>query len=227
MKKTVSLSFMLMGILFNVCLLLSNILAAKRIAIFGFPASAGLLIFPVSYILNDCITEVWGFKKACFIIWSGFAMNFFAVVCYQLAIILPAEATWNEQAAFALVLGQTPRIALGSLAAFLVGSFLNAYVMSKMKVFSKGKHFGQRAILSTVAGELADSIIFCTIVFIFVIPFDILWMMILTQTSLKTLYEIIILPVTARVVKHVKRIENTDVYDEKISYNVLKLMNNE
>ncbi len=223
MKKTVSISFMLMGILFNVCLLLSNILATKRIDVFGFPATAGLLVFPVSYILNDCMVEVWGFRKARLIIWSGFVMNFFAILVYQLAIAVPPDPTWEGQVAFESILGQTPRIALASLAAFLIGSFLNAYIMSRMKVSSHGKHFGQRAILSTIVGELADSGVFCFIAFAGMLPLHVLGLMMLTQAMLKTVYEIIILPITTRVVKYMKKVENTDVYDEKISYNVLKV----
>ena len=223
MQKQLSVSFMVMGILFSVCLVLSNILAVKQFDIWGFPSTAGLIIFPVSYIINDCIAEVWGFKKARFIIWVAFAVNFFAILLFQISIALPPADYWQMQEAYSSVLAQTPRIALASLMAFLCGSFLNAYVMSKMKIMHRGKHFGLRAIASTIVGELADTFIFTTVGFLFVIPLQAVVMIILTETVLKTLFEIIILPLTTKVVRQVKEREGVDVYDDNISYNVLRI----
>ena len=223
MQKQLSVSFMVMGILFSVCLVLSNILAVKQFDIWGFPSTAGLIIFPVSYIINDCIAEVWGFKKARFIIWVAFAVNFFAILLFQISIALPPADYWQMQEAYSSVLAQTPRIALASLMAFLCGSFLNAYVMSKMKIMHRGKHFGLRAIASTIVGELADTFIFTTVGFLFVIPLQAVAMIILTETVLKTLFEIIILPLTTKVVRQVKEREGVDVYDDNISYNVLRI----
>lgn len=223
MNKQVSLSFMVMGILFTVCLVLSNILAVKQFDIFGFPSTAGLIIFPISYVINDCIAEVWGFRKARFIIWIAFAVNFLAILLFQTSVWLEPAPHWTMQEQYRSVLAQTPRIALASLLAFLCGSFLNAYVMSRMKVMHKGRHFGVRAIASTVVGELADTFVFTTIGFLFVIPTDVVWMIIVTETVLKTLFEVVILPFTSWVVKRVKHIEGTDVYDDGVSYNVLKL----
>lgn len=214
---------MVMGILFSVCLVLSNILAVKQFDIWGFPSTAGLIIFPVSYIINDCIAEVWGFKKARFIIWVAFAVNFFAILLFQISIALPPADYWQMQEAYSSVLAQTPRIALASLMAFLCGSFLNAYVMSKMKIMHRGKNFGLRAIASTIVGELADTFIFTTVGFLFVIPLQAVVMIILTETVLKTLFEIIILPLTTKVVRQVKEREGVDVYDDNISYNVLRI----
>lgn len=223
MQKQLSVSFMVMGILFSVCLVLSNILAVKQFDIWGFPSTAGLIIFPVSYIINDCIAEVWGFKKARFIIWVAFAVNFFAILLFQVSIALPPADYWQMQEAYSSVLAQTPRIALASLMAFLCGSFLNAYVMSRMKIMHRGKHFGLRAIASTVVGELADTFIFTTVGFLFVIPLQAVVMIILTETVLKTLFEIVILPLTTKVVRRVKEREGVDVYDDNISYNVLRI----
>ena len=223
MQKQLSVSFMVMGILFSVCLVLSNILAVKQFDIWGFPSTAGLIIFPVSYIINDCIAEVWGFKKARFIIWVAFAVNFFAILLFQISIALPPADYWQMQEAYSSVLAQTPRIALASLMAFLCGSFLNAYAMSKMKIMHRGKHFGLRAIASTIVGELADTFIFTTVGFLFVIPLQAVVMIILTETVLKTLFEIIILPLTTKVVRQVKEREGVDVYDDNISYNVLRI----
>ncbi|MEG0947959.1 MAG: queuosine precursor transporter [Bacteroidales bacterium] len=223
MKKQVSVPFMVTGILFCVCLILSNFLESKLIQIGPIQATGGLIIFPIAYILNDCIAEVWGFKKARLIIWAGFAMNFFAVAVAQIAIALPSAPYYEGQEAFASVFGATVRIAIASFIAFLVGSFLNAYVMSKMKVASKGKGFGYRAIASTLIGESADSLIFFPIAFAGIVPLNDLLILIASQAALKTLYEIIILPITMKVVKMVKKWDGSDVYDENISYNVLKL----
>lgn len=223
MQKTVSIPFMLLGILFNVCLVASNLLETKVIQIGPVTATAGLIVFPVSYIINDCIAEVWGFKKARLIIWSGFAMNFLTIGFARIAIALPAAPFWEGQESFNFVFGLAPRIAIASLLAFLVGSFLNAYIMSKMKIASKGKHFSLRAIVSTLIGESADSILFFPIAFGGLIPVQDLFIMIGTQAVLKSLYEVIILPITIQVVRYIKRTDNTDTYDRDISYNIIKI----
>ena len=183
--STVTVPFMLLGILFNICLVASNLLETKVIQVFGITATAGLIVFPISYIINDCIAEVWGFKKARLIIWSGFISNFLVIGFAQLAVMLPAAPFWEGEEGFNFVFGMAPRIAIASLMAFLVGSFLNAYVMSKMKIASAGKNFSLRAIVS--------------------------------------LYEVIILPVTIRVVNYIKKVDGNDVYDVGTSYNILNV----
>lgn len=223
MKEKVSVPFMLLGILFNVCLIAANLLETKVIQVGSITVTAGLLVFPISYIINDCIAEVWGVKKARLIIWSGFAMNFFVVALGLIAVALPAAPFWEGEQHFDFVFGMAPRIVVASLLAFLVGSFLNAYVMSKMKVASGGRNFSARAIWSTVVGETADSLIFFPIAFGGLIAWPELLVMMGTQIVLKSLYEVIILPITIRVVKAVKRIDGNDVYDTDISYNVLKV----
>ena len=207
---------MLLGILFNVCLIAANLLETKVIQVFGITVTAGLLVFPVSYIINDC-------RKARLIIWSGFAMNFFVVMLGLIAVALPAAPFWDGAPHFNFVFGMAPRIVVASLTAFLVGSFLNAYVMSRMKVASGGRHFSARAIWSTVVGETADSLIFFPVAFGGIIAWQELLLMMCTQIVLKSMYEVIILPVTIRVVKAIKRIDGSDVYDEGISYKVWKI----
>ena len=223
MKEKVSVPFMLLGILFNVCLIAANLLETKVIQIGSLTVTAGLLVFPISYIINDCIAEVWGFKKARLIIWSGFAMNFFVVALGLIAVAIPAAPFWEGEEHFDFVFGMAPRIVAASLMAFLVGSFLNAYVMSKMKVASQGRNFSVRAIWSTVVGEAADSLIFFPVAFGGVIAWKELLIMRGIQIVLKSLYEVMILPVTIRVVKAIKKIDGSDVYDTDISYNVLKV----
>lgn len=219
MKRSVSVLFMLAGILFAICLLISNILATKIILIGSWAAPAGVLIFPIAYIVNDVIVEVWGYRKARLIIWSGFAVNLLAVLFFTLAIAMPAAPFWQNQSAFNTILGSTPRIIIASLMAYLTGSFLNAMVMSKIKVLMKGKNFSLRAILSTLVGEAADSMIFIAIAFAGNLPIQVLIGMIFTQATLKTVYEIIILPFTIMVVKWVKKVEGIDTYDKSVSYN--------
>lgn len=223
MKRTVSVTFMLTGILFTTCLIIANIIAFKIVEVGALALPASILIFPVTYILNDVIAEVWGFRKARLIIWSGLAMNAVMALFFWLSIVLPAAPFWKDQEAYAHILGSTPRLVGASFAAYLTGSFLNAFVMSRMKVFHKGKYFGIRAVLSTIAGETADSFIFITVAFAGIFPVDSLILMIGTQVLLKTLYEVIALPVTARVVKWFKKIEDVDVFDTSISYNPFKV----
>lgn len=212
-----------MGIVFNVCLIAANLLETKVIQLGSLTVTAGLLVFPISYIINDCIAEVWGFRKARLIIWSGFVMNFFVVTLGLIAVSLPAAPFWEGEEHFNFVFGMAPRIVAASLMAFLVGSFLNAYVMSRMKIASRGRNFSARAIWSTVVGETADSLIFFPIAFGGVIAWRELAVMMGLQILLKSAYEVVILPVTIRVVKAVKRIDGSDVYDEGISYKVWKV----
>ena len=223
MKKMVSVPFMLLGIFFVVCLIVSNLLETKIIQLGPVTATAGLLVFPISYIINDCISEVWGFKKARLVIWCGFAMNFIVVGIAQLAVLLPSASFWEGGDSFDFVFGMTPRIVFASLCAFLVGSFLNAYVMSKMKLLSGGRNFSLRAIVSTLAGESADSIIFFPIAFGGLMTNKELLLLIVTQAVLKSLYEVIVLPVTIRVVRYVKKIDGSDAYDSDISFNPFKI----
>lgn len=223
MKQKVSVPFMLLGILFNVCLIAANLLETKVIVLGNLVVTAGLLVFPVSYIINDCIAEVWGFRKMRLVIWTGFIMNFFVVLLGSAAVALPAAPFWEGEEHFNFIFGLAPRIVVASLSAFLTGSFLNAYVMSRMKQKSGGKHFSLRAIVSTLIGETGDSLIFFPIAFGGIIAWPELLTMIFIQIALKSLYEVIVLPFTVRIVRKIKNIDGSDVYDEDISYNILRI----
>lgn len=215
---------MVLSIVFCVCLVTANLLETKVVQLAGsVSVTAGLLVFPISYIINDCIAEVWGFRKVRLVIWLGFLMNFMVVVMGQLAVALPAAPFWKGEEGFNFVFGMAPRIAAASLAAFLAGSFVNAYLMSRMKIASQGKNFSLRAILSTVGGESTDSVIFFPLAFGGLIPIQELAKMMLAQVILKTLYEVIALPITVRLVRYIKHKDGCDVYDEHISYNFLKI----
>ena len=214
---------MLFSILFCVCLILANLLETKQIAIGPISLTGGLIVFPISYIINDCVCEVWGFRKARLLIWSGFAMNFFFVAVGALCDWIPGAPYWNNDEGFHAVFGLAPRIAAASFVAFLLGSFANAYVMSKMKIRDSGRNFSARAILSTIAGESIDSLIFFPLALSGVVPTEELPKLMLIQVLLKTAYEILVLPLTIRVVKYVKEYEGSDVYDEGINYSVWKI----
>ena len=222
-KQNVSVLFMLFSILFCVCLILANLLETKQIAIGPISLTGGLIVFPISYIINDCVCEVWGFRKARLLIWSGFAMNFFFVAVGALCDWIPGAPYWNNDEGFHAVFGLAPRIAAASFVAFLLGSFANAYVMSKMKIRDGGRNFSARAILSTIAGESIDSLIFFPLALSGVVPTEELPKLMLMQVLLKTADEILVLPLTIRVVKYVKEYEGSDVYDEGISYSVWKI----
>jgi hypothetical protein len=181
-----------------------------------------VLIFPISYILNDCFTEVWGYRKARLVIWMAFAMNLFVALVAQLAVILPSASFWTGGEHFDFVFKMAPRVLLASLLAFLAGSTFNSYVLSKMKVAQEGKGFSFRAIVSSLAGEMLDSLIFMPIAFWGTPVRNLAWMM-LCQVSFKVLYEILILPVTTTVVRKLKAVEAEDVYDHDITYNPFKI----
>ena len=203
----VSLAYMVCGLLFPTCLIIANIVEQKLIQIGPIEATAGLLIFPISYIVYDIIAEVWGYRKARLIIWYGFLMNFLAVAVFRVSILVPGSENFTHQEAFSLVMGNTLRITIASFVAFLIGSFLNAFVMSRMKIMQKGRNFSLRAVVSTLVGEGTDSLVFFTIAFYGVIPNNDLLILMLTQTGMKRGYEIIILPLTNRIVKWVKKKE--------------------
>ena len=169
-QNTVSVLFMIFSILFCVCLITANILETKQIQILSVSLTGGLIVFPVSYIINDCVCEVWGYSKARMLIWLGFAMNFFFVMVGALCDAIPGAPYWDNEEGFHAIFGLAPRIAAASFIAFICGSFINAYVMSKMKIASNGKNFSLRAILSTVAGESIDSLIFFPLALSSVVP---------------------------------------------------------
>ena len=216
---------MLFSTLFCVCLITANVLETKQLSMGLFSITGGLIVFPISYIINDCVCEVWGYGKARLLIWLGFAMNFLFVAFGALCDVLPAAPYWHNEEGFHAIFGLAPRIALASFLAFLVGSFVNAYVMSRMKISSGGKNFSARALMSTVYGETADSIIFFPLALGGVVPTNELPVLIISQVVLKTLYEIVILPVTIRVVKATKRHEGEDAYDNGMNYSVWKIFN--
>ena len=223
-KKTVSQLFMIIGVIYVTCLLLSNLIAGKM---WSFSESitlpAAVILFPITYIFGDIFTEVYGFERARLIIWLGFGCSFFAVAVYLITIALPHPDFWTNQDAYATVMGTTPRVAVASFIGYLFGEFSNSMVLSKLKVATQGKKLWIRTILSTLVGEGFDSIIFITISFWGTMDNSTVLSMILFQYLFKVCYEIVFTPVTYAVVKWIKNEEGIDTYDYNIKYHILKV----
>lgn len=220
--RTVSVAFMMLAILFVVCLIASNLYETKLFTVLGITLTGGVVIFPVSYIINDCLVEVYGYRKARLVIWMGFFMNFFVVLTAQLVRLLPEASYWDGGEHFNYIFSLAPRVTLASMLAFVCGSTVNAFIMSKMKISSNGSNFSLRAIVSTIGGESVDSLVFFPIAF-WGIPAEEMFKLMITQIVLKTLYEVIILPLTNLVVVQLKKHEGDDAMDLNISYNPFKI----
>ncbi len=209
MQRNYSLTFLLLTLTFCVCLIVSNLMEIKTVPLGPLTITAGVVVFPISYIINDCIVELYGFSRARMVILLGFAANLFVSLLLQIGIILPGAESWTGQEAMAMIFGAVPRILAASFTAFLCGSLVNAWVMARMKAASPdGRRFSVRAIVSTLWGEGTDSIIFFPVAFAGVLPAREIISLIVTQTFLKTAYECAVLPVTVRVVRSLKKIED-------------------
>ena len=195
---------MLAGV-FTACLIISNIIAGKTFDFFSFILPCGVVIFPIIYIVNDVLAEVYGYDKARRVILLGFFMNLIAVICYNVTIWLPAPAFFENSQAFSIVLGSTFRLLIASFAAYLVGSIVNAKAMVYLKKWDEDKLFF-RCIVSTLFGEGLDAIIFIIIGFVGTMPLEALVMMIVVQALFKTIYEIIVYPITRIVITNVKKL---------------------
>lgn len=214
--------FHAVAMFFVTMLLISNTIAVKIVEIGGFTLPAGILCFPVAYIINDVIVEVYGFERTRSVIWFGFGCLAIMSLLYYLANALPPAVFWHEQLAFEKLFGVVPRIAVASFIAFIVGSFLNASIMSLMKVKMKGKYLWMRTIGSTIIGEGTDSLVFNFVAFWGIFELNNLLYIAFSGFVLKTLYEAVATPATYAVVRVLKRIESEDKYDIEISYNPFK-----
>ena len=223
-QRGLSVVYVWLAVTFCVCLVTSNLFVPRLWQVGKLPLqlSGAVLVFPISYIINDLLTEVYGYRKAMLVIWMGFVLSAFVAVAAQLVAWLPAPIyPENQEVAdsFNRLFGLVPRTTAASLLAFILGSQVNALVMSKMKVLQRGRGFGWRAIASSVFGELCDSLIFYPLAFLGVMPFSAILSIILTQVTVKTLYEVLVLPLTGYLARRLKRAEGIDTYDYDISYN--------
>jgi queuosine precursor transporter len=200
--------------LFVTILLCSNIIgAAKVCTVWGFTFGAGVLFFPISYIFNDVLTEVYGYARARKVVWAGFGAIIFASFMSWVVVTLPPAADWNDQRAYESVFGQTPRIVFASLTAFFVGEFANSYVLAKMKIKTSGRHLWARTIGSTIVGEGVDSLVFYPVAFFGVWSNHLVMQVMISNYIVKVLWEAIVTPVTYQVVGFLKKAEQEDYYD--------------
>lgn len=207
--KNVSKNYLSLCIVYVACLLISNVTAVKTFVIGPLTLPSAVLLFPITYIANDLLAEVYGYAKAKFAIYAGFAMNLLMVVYFWITIKLPAPSFFTLQEAYASILGNTPRLLVASMAAYLVGSTFNAKIMVTMRDASKGgKGLFARCILSTAVGELCDSAIFITIGFLGTMPLQNMLIMVITQAVFKTVYEMIAFPLTNMIVRKFKKLED-------------------
>lgn len=215
--------FVLVVAVFITCLITANITAVKLVDVFGLILPAAILVFPLSYITGDVLTEVYGYGRARKVIWLGFACNFMVVFFIWVGQVLPPAVFWDGQPAYERILGYTPRLLASSFMAYLVGEFANAYVLAKMKIATRGRWLWLRTIGSTVVGQGLDSAIFITLAFAGTIPLRGLLVAVITQWLAKTLYEAALTPLTYVVVRFLKKKEGVDVYDHGTRFNPLIL----
>lgn len=213
--RQVSVTFMILTLVFCVCLITANLLEFKVFQLGSLTFTAGLIVFPISYIINDCIVEVYGFAKARMSIWIGFAANLFVSLMLQIGIAMPDTTNPDAQAAMEMVYGTVPRIFAASFIAFICGSMMNAYIMERMKLAASRRNgatsrasFSMRAIASTILGEGVDSSIFFPIAFVGTLPLSTIVGLIATQTIIKTLYEVAVLPITLFFVGRLRALEH-------------------
>lgn len=218
--------------LFVTTLVISNIIAVKLVNIFGLFVPAAVILFPVAYIFGDVLTEVYGFARARQVIWIGFFCNLVAVIAIWAGGLLPAAPFWSAgsfatpdsaQQAYDAILGFTPRLLLASFIAYLVGEFLNSFVLAKLKIRTAGKFLWLRTISSTILGEGADSLVFITIAFSGIFPADAIGQAILSQWFIKVSYEVLATPLTYLVVNALKKAESEDHYDRDTDFNPFKV----
>jgi queuosine precursor transporter len=215
--------FVLVVAIFVTCLITANITAAKLVTVFGFVLPAGIIIFPISYIFGDILTEVYGYRQARRVIWLGFFCNLIAVVAIWVGQVLPPASFWDGQAAYERILGYAPRLLFASFLAYLVGEFANSFVLAKMKIATQGRWLWTRTIGSTLVGEGLDSLVFITLAFAGTMPPTALALAIVTQWLAKSAYEAAVTPVTYIVVSFLKEREGIDVYDYDTRFNPLRL----
>ncbi len=220
-KEEYSKIFIILCAINITCLLISNIITIKTINIWGLIFTAGDILFPFTYILNDVFTEVYGFDKSKLIIWTSFFCNLLMIIIFKITILLPSSESFEMQEELVKILGSTPRILIASFISFLVGNFANSIVMSKMKVKTEGKYLALRTIGSTLIGEGLDTLIFIPIVFINNLDLQTMIFLVIDTYILKVSLEIILTPITYKVIKFIKKKEKIDTYDKGLKYRIL------
>jgi queuosine precursor transporter len=209
--------------LFVAVLLISNI-ASSKITSFGFfTLDAGTILFPLTYVFGDILTEVYGFARARRVIWIGLLCNVLMAVIFMIVGALPSAADWNNQEAYQAILGLTPRIVAASIIAYFAGEFLNSFVLAKIKIKTKGKYLWLRTISSSLVGEFFDTLLFCLIAFAGVLPTPVLISLLISNYIFKVAIEVGFTPLTYGVVNKLKKVEHQDYYDRKTNFNPFAL----
>ena len=209
--------------LFVAVLIISNLASTKILDLGFFVFDGGTLLFPLSYIFGDILTEVYGYKKSRRVIWTGFASLILMSVVLAAVSYLPAAQGWENQEAFDAILGVVPRIVLASLIAYFAGEFSNSYILAKMKIKSKGKALWKRTIGSTLVGECVDTLLFVTIAFWGIIPAELFVALVISNYIFKTLIEVFFTPITYRIVGFLKQKEDIDMYDYKTNFSPFRV----
>ncbi|WCM29390.1 queuosine precursor transporter [Sphingomonas sp. QA11] len=215
---------------FVAIILLSNVLGAGKVAVVNLPGiglwpfGAGILFFPISYVIGDVLTEVYGYARARRVIWAGFVAVAFMAFMSWVVVALPPSPDWKNQTAYETIFGQVPRIVLASMIAFWAGEFVNSYVLARMKIWTQGRHLWTRTIGSTIAGEGVDSLIFYPLAFIGAVGWtnDLVLKVLVTQWVLKVSWEVLLTPLTYLVVNFLKRREGVDVFDDGTDFTPFK-----
>jgi len=208
-----------LSVFFVSILLISNVASTKIVDFGWFTFDGGTLLFPLSYIFGDILTEVYGYKKTREVIWLGFFSALMMSIIFIIVGKLPAAPGWDNQNAYDAILGLTPRIVIASLFAYICGSFSNSFILAKMKLWTSGKYLWTRTIGSTIVGEFIDSTLFILIAFFGILPSSLLLTLIISNYIFKTLVEIVFTPVTYRMISFLKRNENEDFYDKDTNFN--------
>lgn len=216
-------SIIIVGILFSAFLILSNLTAFKLFSIGNFTTTAGLIFFPMTYVFDDILTEVYGFKVSRRVIWSAMLANLIIFLGTWVTVFLHPSPYWHDQSAYATIYQGVPRIFFASMISYFFGEFTNSIILAKLKIFTSGRYLWLRAISSTAIGIAIDTILFIHIAFIFMIPYHQMWLMIISTYFLKLSYEIIALPITYQVSNYLKKKDNIDFYDIKTKFTPFSL----
>ena len=220
-REGYSLAFVVAVALFITTLITANITAVKLVGLFGLVLPAAVIVFPVSYICGDVLTEVYGYRVARRVIWLGFLCNLIAVIAIYIGVILPAAPVFEAQEAYERIVGYAPRLLAASFLAYLVGEFANAFVLARMKVATNGRFLWSRTIGSTLVGQGLDSLVSIILAFAGTIPASAMCAAVVTQWLVKSAYEALATPLTYLVVNRLKRAESLDVYDRDTDFNPL------
>jgi uncharacterized integral membrane protein (TIGR00697 family) len=223
LERTSYRYFSVVTAVFVTCLIISNIIAVKLVNVLGLVLPAGVIVFPISYIFGDILTEVYGYARSRQVIWIGFGCNLLAVIFIYLGGLLPAAGFWTGQEAYQTILGFAPRLLAASFVAYVFGEFLNSFVLAKLKVATNGRWLWMRTISSTLVGEGADSLVFTSLAFFGAMPTGQLPQLIVTQWLFKCGYEAVATPFTYLAVDFLKRAEKEDYYDRNTDFNPFRL----